>query len=738
MPPKRGGKTTRGKTKVVAQELPVPDFTPMLNVIDFNKLDRILEKTLAKHFYNELETAMNELAEQKQRFKGIVSSHLGENKVPHTPKKNPPGALAWRQIGEHKALNFESDDDVTADGEASILRDAPELRNVSPILPTRRMLDLNQIAGPTPNRSRDLFVESPQPKKAEVVVPSPRPIPIRQTLATRERNTPEFPPHFVMIEPIDQDLIPKHANGGDEKRELDAISTISGSTTSIPNTVSTFTGVGPSRIPKNFAKPVIRIEDDKTVKVKQIEEKLNHAVQNHEEILKEKAERARRDREERTRRVEMNNLRKQQQEQEQIQETKTREQKLREFQAVQQMQQSLTPKSLRSIALGTTSQNTRIPVLTPNRQAIPFKKTKQDAASPFTLPSRSPAFVSQNSKRKLPKPNVQEKAHSKQELKKISVDPKRQKISVDPKRQVDIQKALEAERVLREQEERDRIKREHEREAERIRMEEERRARAEEMLRLEEDRRKEAERSRMEEERRAREAEALRLEENCRREIERRIQEEQQIAAGNQQAEEEESMIIDSDERIAKPEENDADVESATDLTERIQELSMVDTQQDDDDEGKENNAQMQPTVKPYLPQPLNKTLEKVASANKSSYDITPAKVFLPSTVENYNVDDLSSNDSTDDEERPRKTIPQWARSSNLVPYVRKIDKNLNVAARSRHFGTIQAPNIVELFPSQKKYPARTSSAIWTSPLSNPTPGYSRYQQYASNSSKYN
>jgi hypothetical protein len=37
-----------------------------------------------------------------------------------------------------------------------------------------------------------------------------------------------------MIEPIDQDLIPKRANGDDEKREFDAISAISGSTNSIP------------------------------------------------------------------------------------------------------------------------------------------------------------------------------------------------------------------------------------------------------------------------------------------------------------------------------------------------------------------------------------------------------------------------------------------------------------------------------------------------------------------------
>ena len=44
-------------------------------------------------------------------------------------------------------------------------------------------------------------------------------------------------------------------------------------------------------------------------------------------------------------------------------------------------------------------------------------------------------------------------------------------------------------------------------------------------------------------------------------------------------------------------------------------------------------------------------------------YDMTKEKVFLPSTENNYNVDDLSSGDETDNDEQPRKIVPKWALS---------------------------------------------------------------------------
>ena len=42
------------------------------------------------------------------------------------------------------------------------------------------------------------------------------------------------------------------------------------------------------------------------------------------------------------------------------------------------------------------------------------------------------------------------------------------------------------------------------------------------------------------------------------------------------------------------------------------------------------------------------------------------------STAENYNIDDLSSGDETDDDERPKKKIPSWASTAALSHTLQK------------------------------------------------------------------
>ncbi|VDK80026.1 unnamed protein product [Anisakis simplex] len=110
-----------------------------------------------------------------------------------------------------------------------------------------------------------------------------------------------------------------------------------------------------------------------------------------------------------------------------------------------------------------------------------------------------------------------------------------------------------------------------------------------------------------------------------------------------------------------------------------------------------------------------------------SSYELTPEKKPLPSTEENYNIDDLSSGDETDDEEQPRKAIPAWAKPENLRRALRQQRAHPPIDVET-FFGAVAAPDLEKLFSkSRTRYRQRTSSAVWSSPLSNPTKGTSKY-----------
>ena len=48
-------------------------------------------------------------------------------------------------------------------------------------------------------------------------------------------------------------------------------------------------------------------------------------------------------------------------------------------------------------------------------------------------------------------------------------------------------------------------------------------------------------------------------------------------------------------------------------------------------------------------------------------YEITPKRVHKVKTAENYGIDELTSGDETDDDECPRKRVPDWAQGRNIL-----------------------------------------------------------------------
>ncbi|XP_075693781.1 inner centromere protein [Rhinoderma darwinii] len=113
----------------------------------------------------------------------------------------------------------------------------------------------------------------------------------------------------------------------------------------------------------------------------------------------------------------------------------------------------------------------------------------------------------------------------------------------------------------------------------------------------------------------------------------------------------------------------------------------------------------------------LNVTVDIQNSPACQSYEMTP-KGYKPSAVK-INADDygmdLNSDDSTDDESKPRKPIPAWASGTQLgqamcQQYYHPIDVDT-------FYGPIDSPKLEDLFyKSKPRYYKRTSSAVWHSP----------------------
>lgn len=116
-------------------------------------------------------------------------------------------------------------------------------------------------------------------------------------------------------------------------------------------------------------------------------------------------------------------------------------------------------------------------------------------------------------------------------------------------------------------------------------------------------------------------------------------------------------------------------------------------------------------------PAAANSTFVRSEGPPRSSgYDITPHRSELPpepiKDKNNYDIEDLNSGDETDDDEKPRKEVPAWAKGAALHALVAR--QNRSGISGLEFFGVMPLLSLDNIFPVKKKtFNKRTSSALW-------------------------
>jgi len=110
----------------------------------------------------------------------------------------------------------------------------------------------------------------------------------------------------------------------------------------------------------------------------------------------------------------------------------------------------------------------------------------------------------------------------------------------------------------------------------------------------------------------------------------------------------------------------------------------------------------------------INSTSSKYASNTPASNHQQQMKI---KTYEDYNINDLNSEDETDDDEQPSKPIPLWAKNPQLTQKAKH--QSLKMINFTKLFQSSSNYNIVleDIFKIKRKnFTERSSSANWSSP----------------------
>nr|XP_018902080.1 PREDICTED: axoneme-associated protein mst101(2)-like [Bemisia tabaci] len=116
------------------------------------------------------------------------------------------------------------------------------------------------------------------------------------------------------------------------------------------------------------------------------------------------------------------------------------------------------------------------------------------------------------------------------------------------------------------------------------------------------------------------------------------------------------------------------------------------------------------------------KKLGKEPKKEVQEYKCTPTReerpLKKPKTEDDYGVEDASASDSSDDEANPKKEIPRWATASNRNPQL-LLQTYYPFRYLHQFMSCKKEVDLTQIFKSSEvRVRNRTSSAVWSSPLS--------------------
>lgn len=230
--------------------------------------------------------------------------------------------------------------------------------------------------------------------------------------------------------------------------------------------------------------------------------------------------------------------------------------------------------------------------------------------------------------------------------------------------------------------------------------EEERKRREEEIRKLMEEEKRAEEAKRLEEEKLAHMAEQCRLQEE---EKKRRVAEVERITREKMELE---RLKLREAERIAEG-------KQVKIICSSVKKVALNDTYTASDN--KENSDHNSTFTKTCSNQ-SNSSGKEPPNKNEMTPDCKKTK--KEDAINNYNIADMGSDDSTDDERAPKKKVPAWASASQLR--VALINQEYYPPAVEKIFppdNLLIMPDLSKMFPIQRRrFHKRTSSATWNTP----------------------